>query len=86
MTNYSMHYTAIGNSDLMVSRIALGCMGFANPRLGVNRWALDQQTAAPIFRRAVELGITLWDTANGTSPADDTRFGSSKSAPITRRL
>ncbi len=44
--------------------VALGCMGFADPAHGVNPWALDEQAAAPVFRRAVELGITLWDTAN----------------------
>lgn len=59
MTNHSMRYTAIGNSDLLVSRITLRCMGLADPRLGVNRWALDEEAGAPIFRRAVELGITL---------------------------
>ncbi|MFG2023225.1 aldo/keto reductase [Streptomyces sp. NPDC048825] len=59
-----MEYLPLGRSDLSVSRIALGCMGFADPARGVNPWALDEQSAAPIFRRAVELGITLWDTAN----------------------
>jgi 1-deoxyxylulose-5-phosphate synthase len=59
-----MEYVPLGRTDLLVSRIALGCMGFADPAHGVNPWALDEQAAAPIFRRAVELGITLWDTAN----------------------
>ncbi|WP_327129372.1 aldo/keto reductase [Streptomyces sp. NBC_01727] len=59
-----MEYVPLGSTELLVSRIALGCMGFADPAQGVNPWALDEQTAAPIFRRAVELGITLWDTAN----------------------
>jgi aryl-alcohol dehydrogenase-like predicted oxidoreductase len=47
-----------------VSRIALGCMSFGDPGRGVNPWTLDDTTAAPVFRRAVDLGITLWDTAN----------------------
>ncbi|WAL65439.1 aldo/keto reductase [Amycolatopsis cynarae] len=59
-----MEYVPLGNTELQVSRIALGCMGFADPALGVNPWALDEQAAEPMFRRAVELGITLWDTAN----------------------
>ncbi|KUL38895.1 alcohol dehydrogenase [Streptomyces sp. NRRL F-4489] len=59
-----MQYTTLGTTDLKVSRIALGCMGFADPAQGVNPWALDEEAAAPMFRRAVELGITLWDTAN----------------------
>lgn len=59
-----MEYTELGSSGLTVSRIALGCMGLGEPDRGVNPWALGNQAAGPIFRRAVELGITLWDTAN----------------------
>ncbi|MDR0344836.1 MAG: aldo/keto reductase [Nocardiopsaceae bacterium] len=59
-----MDYTRLGPSGLRVSRIALGCMGFGDPGLGVNPWTMDDAAAAPIFRRAADLGITLWDTAN----------------------
>ncbi|MGF1430443.1 aldo/keto reductase [Kitasatospora sp. LaBMicrA B282] len=59
-----MQYVPLGNTELQVSRIALGCMGFGDPARGVNPWALDEESAAPLFRRAVELGITFWDTAN----------------------
>ena len=58
-----MDYTSLGSSGLQVSRIALGCMGLAQPT-GRHSWTLDEQAAQPIFRRAVEVGITLWDTAN----------------------
>lgn len=58
-----MRYTQLGSSQLQVSRIALGGMSFG--RAGTrNPWTLAEQAAAPVFRRAVELGITLWDTAN----------------------
>lgn len=59
-----MEYVPLGGTGPTVSRIALGCMGFGDPAHGVNPWALDEDAAAPMFRRAVELGITLWDTAN----------------------
>jgi 1-deoxyxylulose-5-phosphate synthase len=59
-----MDYTRLGTSELTVSRIALGCMGFGDRTKGVNPWALDEEAAAPIFRRAVELEITFWNTAN----------------------
>jgi aryl-alcohol dehydrogenase-like predicted oxidoreductase len=39
-------------------------MGLGEPTRGVNPWALGEEAAGPIFRGAVELGITLWDTAN----------------------
>ncbi|WP_433174324.1 aldo/keto reductase [Actinoallomurus sp. CA-150999] len=57
-----MEYTRLGTSGLKVSRIALGCMSFgASERAS---WALGDEGAEPIFRQAIELGITFWDTAN----------------------
>jgi len=59
-----MEYTRLGTSGLKVSRIALGCMSFGDTSRGFNDWALGDEAAEPIFRQAVELGITFWDTAN----------------------
>jgi 1-deoxyxylulose-5-phosphate synthase len=59
-----MKFTRLGTSGLKVSRIALGCMSFGLTSRGFNEWALDDDAAEPIFRQAVELGITFWDTAN----------------------
>lgn len=57
-----MEYRRLGSSGLKVSRLALGCMSFGDgSRMP---WALDDDRAEPIFRQAVELGITFWDTAN----------------------
>ncbi len=58
-----MDYTRLGSSGLTVSRIALGCMSFGTGD-AAHGWALDDAAAAPVFRQAVELGITFWDTAN----------------------
>src|SRR6266498_4497999 len=59
-----MEYTKLGRSGLTVSRLALGCMSFGDTSRGFNDWALDDTAAEPIFRQAVEAGITFWDTAN----------------------
>ena len=59
-----MDYTRLGSSGLQVSRIALGCMSFGDTARGGHEWALGDEAAAPLFRQAVELGITFWDTAN----------------------
>ena len=68
-----MQYTRLGTSGLKVSRIALGCMSFGDTSRVFSQWALDDAGAEPIFRQALELGITFWDTANvygfGTSEA-----------------
>ena len=52
----------LGSSGLKVSRIALGCMSFGDgSRMP---WALGDEAGEPIFRQAIDLGITFWDTAN----------------------
>jgi aryl-alcohol dehydrogenase-like predicted oxidoreductase len=58
-----MQYTRLGTSGLKISRIALGCMSFGDPAKRMP-WVLDDDAAEPIFRQAVELGVTFWDTAN----------------------
>ena len=59
-----MDYTRLGSSGLAVSRLALGCMSFGDKNAGRMTWILGDEDAAPIFRQALELGITFWDTAN----------------------
>jgi aryl-alcohol dehydrogenase-like predicted oxidoreductase len=58
-----MQYTLLGNSGLKVSRVALGCMSFGMPGTGRD-WTLDDDAAEPVFRQALDLGVTFWDTAN----------------------
>jgi aryl-alcohol dehydrogenase-like predicted oxidoreductase len=59
-----MEYTRLGSTGLKVSRLALGCMSFGDTSRGFNEWALDDEAGEPLFRQALELGITFWDTAN----------------------
>ena len=59
-----MQYVRLGSSGLKISRIALGCMSFGDTSRGFSTWSLDDDAGEPVFRQAVELGITLWDTAN----------------------
>jgi len=59
-----MDYTRLGRTGLEVSRIALGCMTFGEPSRGNHTWTLNEGASRPLIRRAVELGITLFDTAN----------------------
>jgi aryl-alcohol dehydrogenase-like predicted oxidoreductase len=59
-----VEYAFLGSTGLKVSRVALGCMSFGDTSRGFNQWALDDDAAEPVFRKAVDLGITFWDTAN----------------------
>lgn len=57
-----MQYTSLGRSGLTVSRVCLGCMSYGSPQW--RPWVLDEEAAQPFFRRAVELGINFFDTAD----------------------
>jgi 1-deoxyxylulose-5-phosphate synthase len=57
-----MDYVNLGNTGLRVSRICLGMMSYG--RHESRAWALDEREAEPIVRRAVEGGITFFDTAD----------------------
>lgn len=59
-----MEHTRLGSSGLRVPRIGLGCMSYGVAGAGLHAWTLDEDAAAPLFRQAVELGVTFWDTAN----------------------
>ena len=66
-----MKYTKLGKSDLTVSRICMGCMGFGNATTGQHSWTVDETQTRGIIRHGLELGINFFDTAiayqNGTS-------------------
>lgn len=60
-----MKYTKLGNSDLNVSRICMGCMGFGDPQKGMHSWTLDEAGSKEIVKRGLELGVNFYDTAIG---------------------
>lgn len=60
-----MKYTRLGNSDLSVSRVCLGCMGFGDAGNGQHSWTLDEEHSREIMKRALELGVNFFDTAIG---------------------
>ena len=59
-----MKYVRLGKTGMKVSRICLGCMGYGTPGKGTQPWALGMEDAQPLFRRAVEGGVTFFDTAD----------------------
>ena len=58
-----MQYVKLGNSDLNVSRICLGCMGFGNAATGQHSWTLGEEDSRAIIKHALELGVNFFDTA-----------------------
>jgi 1-deoxyxylulose-5-phosphate synthase len=62
-----MEYTRFGSTGMKVSRICLGCMTYGVPDRGAHPWTLDEQQSRPFIRKALELGINFFDTANSYS-------------------
>ncbi len=60
-----MKYTKLGNSDLNVSRICMGCMGFGDASNGQHSWTVDEEHSREIVKRGLELGVNFFDTAIG---------------------
>lgn len=59
-----MKYIKFGNTGMDVSRICLGCMSFGEVLPGGHQWVLDEARSRTIIKRALELGINFFDTAN----------------------
>jgi aryl-alcohol dehydrogenase-like predicted oxidoreductase len=59
-----MEYVKLGRTGMDVSRVCLGCMTYGVPERGAHPWTLGEEESRPLIRRAVELGINFFDTAN----------------------
>ena len=55
-----MEYSRLGSTGLQVSRICLGIMSFGNSE----EWMIEIDKARPIMKRALDLGVNFFDTAN----------------------
>lgn len=59
-----MEYTKLGNSNLEVSRLCVGCMSFGDPASQMHAWTLNPEESEAIIKHALDLGINFFDTAN----------------------
>ncbi len=66
-----MKYARLGNSNLNISRICIGCMGFGEAGNGQHSWTIDEEHSREIIKKGLELGVNFFDTAiayqSGTS-------------------
>jgi aryl-alcohol dehydrogenase-like predicted oxidoreductase len=69
-----MEYVKLGNTGLDVSRLCLGTMGFGDAATGFHPWVLDEERSRPIVKKALELGINFFDTANVYSAGTSEEF------------
>lgn len=61
-----MEYTHLGQTDIRVSKMCVGCMSFGKAG-SMHQWTLDEDASAAIVKHALDLGINFFDTANGYS-------------------
>ena len=61
-----MEYTNLGNTDLSVSKLCIGCMSFGKAGT-MHDWTLDEKETEHMVTHALDLGINFFDTANGYS-------------------
>ncbi|ADL68411.1 aldo/keto reductase [Thermoanaerobacterium thermosaccharolyticum DSM 571] len=59
-----MEYSKLGNSDILVSRICVGCMSFGDTSSNFHAWTLNAEDSEAIIKHALDLGINFFDTAN----------------------
>src|SRR5215472_12536941 len=57
-----MEYVNLGSAGLKVSRLCLGCMTYGSKKW--REWVLEEEESRPFIRRALELGINFFDTAD----------------------
>ena len=58
-----MEYAKIGNTDIEVSKLCVGCMSFGEPGT-MHKWSLNETDSEKVIKRAYDLGINFFDTAN----------------------
>ncbi|MGO3914167.1 aldo/keto reductase [Enterococcus viikkiensis] len=59
-----MDYVKFGNTGMEVSQLCLGTMGFGDPNSGFHEWVLEEAESIPVIKRAIDVGINFFDTAN----------------------
>lgn len=69
-----MEYVKLGNTGLDVSRFCLGCMSFGEAEKWIHQWVLDEEKSRSIIKKALNLGINFFDTANVYSMGTSEEF------------
>ena len=59
-----MDYLKFGKTGIGVSGLCVGCMSYGIPNRGPHSWTLDEEKSRPLIKKAVDLGINFFDTAN----------------------
>lgn len=80
-----MQYRNLGNTGLKISPLCLGCMSFGAPERGDHPWTLPEPQSRPLIRKAIDLGINFFDTANAYSDGTSEEIVGQALKDYTRR-
>jgi aryl-alcohol dehydrogenase-like predicted oxidoreductase len=80
-----MRYRNLGHTGLEISPLCLGCMTFGVPERGDHPWTLPEQQSRPLIRKAIEMGINFFDTANAYSDGTSEEIVGQALKDYTRR-
>jgi len=69
-----MEYVKLGNTGLDVSKFCLGCMSFGEAEKWIHQWVVNEEKSHSIVKKALELGINFFDTANVYSMGSSEEF------------
>lgn len=72
-----MEYTKLGNTDITISKLCVGCMGFGKAVPGAQhtwKWTVSEQEADEVVAHALDLGLNFFDTANTYSGGTSEEF------------
>lgn len=59
-----MEYTKLGKSDIEISKLCVGCMSFGEPSSNFHEWTMNASDSEEMIKKALDLGINFFDTAN----------------------
>ena len=69
-----MEYAKIGNTDIEISKLCVGCMSFGVPSEDFHQWTLNYEDSSAMVKKALDLGINFFDTANVYSHGTSEEF------------
>lgn len=69
-----MEYTKLGNTNIEVSKLCVGCMSFGVPSEDFHQWTLNYEDSSAMVKKALDLGINFFDTANVYSHGTSEEF------------
>ena len=68
-----MEYSKIGNTDIEVSKLCVGCMSFGKAGT-MHDWTLDEAESEKVIKHALDLGYNFFDTSNGYSAGTSEQY------------